>query len=104
MIPRDILFNFKKKKVILQVIINTENSRKEFLLEIDFELRDLVLLTSWITELPYQKKDHSKKKSQLKELRERQEIYKIQGEIIKNGLYYCLVEVKKPKFQAKYLA
>ena len=104
MIPRDILFNFKKKKVILQVIINTENSRKEFLLEIDFELRDLVLLTSWITELPNQKIRSFKKEKPVKGTKgERQEIYKIQGEIIKNGLYYCIVEVKKPKFQAKYL-
>ena len=55
MIPRDILFNFKNKKIIEQVIINTENSRKEFLKEIDFELGDSVLLTSWITELPNQK-------------------------------------------------
>ena len=28
MIPRDILFNFKNKRIIEQVIINTENSRK----------------------------------------------------------------------------
>ena len=38
MIPRGILFNFKIKKIIEQVIINSENSRKEFLQEIDFEL------------------------------------------------------------------
>ena len=55
MILRDILFNFKNKKFIEQVIINTENSRKEFLQEIDFELGDSVLLTSWITELRHQK-------------------------------------------------
>ena len=51
MIPRDILFNFKNKKIIEQVIINTENSRKEFLQEIDFELGDSVfidLMDSWI--------------------------------------------------------
>ena len=31
MIPTDILFIFKIKKIIEQIIINTENSRKEFL-------------------------------------------------------------------------
>ena len=35
MIPRKILFNFKRKSIIDQVIMNTENSRKEFLQEID---------------------------------------------------------------------
>ena len=83
MIPRDILFNFKSKKIIEQVIINTENSRKQFLQEIAFELGDSALLTSWITELPNQKIRSFKKKSQLKVLREREEIYNIKGEIIK---------------------
>ena len=31
--------------------------------------------------------------------RERQEIHSIQAEIIK-GLYYCIVEVKKSRYQA----
>ena len=31
--------------------MNTKNSRKAFLQEIDFEVGDSVLLTSWITEL-----------------------------------------------------
>ena len=71
MIPRDILFNFKNKMIIEQVIINTEKSRKEFLQEIGFELGDSVLLTSWITELSNQEIRSFKKKSQLKVLRER---------------------------------
>ena len=84
MIPRDILFNFKNKKIIEQVIINTENSRNEFLQEIDFELVDSVLLISWITELPYQKIRSFKKEKLVKDTKgERQEIYNIQGEIIK---------------------
>ena len=34
---------------------------------------------------------------------ERQEINSIQAEIIKNGLYYCIFEVKKKsKYQANY--
>ena len=49
---REILFNFKRKSIVEQVIMNTENSRKGFLQEIDFEVGDSVLLTSWITELP----------------------------------------------------
>ena len=52
MIPRETLFNFKRKSIVEQVIMITENSRKTFLQEIDFEVGDSVLLTSWITELP----------------------------------------------------
>ena len=86
MTPRDILFNFKNKKIIEQVIINTENSRKEFLQEIDFELEDSVLLTSRITELPNQKMRSFKKEKPVKGTKgERQEIYNIQGEIIKRS-------------------
>ena len=33
---------------------------------------------------------------------ERQEIHSIQTEIIKKGLYYCIVEVKKSRNQANY--
>ena len=31
MIPREILFKFKRKSIVEQVIVNTENSRKAFL-------------------------------------------------------------------------
>ena len=55
MIPREILFNFKSKSIVEQVIVNTENSRKAFLQEIYFEVGDSVLLNSWITELPNKK-------------------------------------------------
>ena len=51
-IPREILFNFKNKSIVAQVIVNTENSRKAYLQEVDFEVGDSVLLTSWMTELP----------------------------------------------------
>ena len=43
-IPREILFNFKNKSIVEQVIVNTENSRKAFLQEIDFDVGDSVLL------------------------------------------------------------
>ena len=47
MIPREILFNFKNVSIVEQVIEkNTENSRKEFLHEIDFEIGSSVLITS----------------------------------------------------------
>ena len=52
MILKEILFNFERKSIIDQVIRNTENSRKAFLQEIDFEVGDSVLLTSGMTELP----------------------------------------------------
>ena len=42
MIPRKNLFNFKNKSIVEQVIVNTENSRKAFLQEIDFEVGDSV--------------------------------------------------------------
>ena len=38
MILREILFNFKRKSIVEQVIMNTENYRKAFLLEIDLRL------------------------------------------------------------------
>ena len=33
---------------------------------------------------------------------ERQEIHSIQAEILKKGLYYCIVEVKKSRYQTYY--
>ena len=42
MIPRKNLFNFKNKSIVEQVIVNTENSRKSFLQEIDFGVGDSV--------------------------------------------------------------
>ena len=94
--PREILFNFKNKSIVEQVIVNTENSRKEFLQEIDFEVGDLVLLTSWIIKLPNKRIRSFKKEKPMKSTkRERQEIHSIQAEIIKKGLYYCIFEVKK---------
>ena len=46
MIPREILFNFKNKCIVEQVIVNKENSRKASLQKINFEVGDSVLLTS----------------------------------------------------------
>ena len=46
MIPREILFNFKNKSIVEQVIVNTENSRKTSLQKTNFEVGDSVLLTS----------------------------------------------------------
>ena len=81
--------------------MNTENSRKAFLQEIDFEVGDSVLLTSWITELPNIRIRSFKKEKPMKDTKgERQEINSIQAEIIK-GLYYCIVEVKKIKIPNK---
>ena len=45
MISRKNLFNFKKS-IVEQVIMNTENTRKACLQEINFEVGDSVLLTS----------------------------------------------------------
>ena len=46
MIPKEILFNFKNKSIVEQVIVNTENSRKASLQKINFEVGDSVLLSS----------------------------------------------------------
>ena len=89
MIPREILFNFKRKSIVDQVIINTENSRKAFLQEIDFEVGDSVLLTSWITELPNKRIRSFKKEKSMKGTKgERKEIHSIQAEIIKKD---CII-------------
>ena len=66
MIPREILFNFKNKSIVEQVIVNTENSRKVFLQEIYFEVGDSVLLTSWIIELPNKRIRSFKKEKPMK--------------------------------------
>ena len=78
MIPRKYLFNFKRKSIVEQVTMNTENSRKAFLQEIDFEVGDSVLLTSWITELPNKRIRSFKKEKSMKGTKvERQEIHSI---------------------------
>ena len=71
MIPREILFNFKRKSIVEQVIMNAENSRKASLQEIDFEVGDSVLLTSWITELPNKRIKSFKKEKLIKGKKER---------------------------------
>ena len=64
MIPREILFNFKNKSIVVQVIVNTENFRKAFLQEIDFEVEELDLLTSWIPNYQIKEYNRLKKKNQ----------------------------------------
>ena len=84
------------------MIVNTENYRKVFLQEIYFEVGDSVLLTSWITELPNKRIKSFKRQKPIKGTKgERQEIHSIQAEIIKKGLYYCIVEVQKIKIPSK---
>ena len=49
-----------------QVIVNTENYRKTFLQEINFDVGDSVLLTSWMTELSNKRIRSFKKEKQMK--------------------------------------
>ena len=50
---REVLFNYKNKEMIEKVIINTEKSWKFFLSqEIDYDVGDSILITSWHLELP----------------------------------------------------
>ena len=62
MISREVLFNYKNVEMIEKVIINTEKSRKKFIQEIDHDVRDFVLITSWFLELPNIKLDDLKEK------------------------------------------
>ena len=55
MTPREVLFNYKNKEMIEKVIINTEKSRKIFYQEIDYDVGDSILVTSWYLELPNKK-------------------------------------------------
>ena len=103
MIPREILFNLKNKSIVEQVIVNTENSRKAFQQEINFEVGESVLLPSWITELPNKRIRSFKKEKPMEGTKgEKQKIHGIQAEIIKKGLYYCIIEVKKSRYQWIY--
>ena len=76
--------------------MNTENSRKAFLQEINFEVGDSVLLTSWITELPNKRIIPIKKEKITKGTKgERKEINSIQAEIIKKDCIISLLKWKK---------
>ena len=102
MIPREILFNFKNKSIVEQVIANTGNYRKAFLQEIDFEVEDSVLLNSWMTELPNKRIRSFKKEKPMKGTKEeRQEIHNIQAEIIKKD--YIIVSLKWKNQDAKQI-
>ena len=82
--------------------MNTENSRKAFLQEIDFEVGDSVLLTSWITELPHIRIRSFKKEKPMKGTKgERQEINSIQAEIIKKDCIIVSLKWKKIKIPSK---
>ena len=69
-ILREILFNFKNKSIVEQVIVNTENSREAFLQEINFKVGDSALLTSWIAELPNKRIRSFKKEKLMKGTKE----------------------------------
>ena len=71
MILREILFNFKNKNIVKQVIVNSKNSRKAFLQKIDFEVEESVLLASWITELLNKRIRSFKKEKPMKVQKER---------------------------------
>ena len=95
MIPRDFLFNFKDKNIIDEVIINNESSRNSFCKKLILKLETKSywfhrLLNYQINELDLLKKREKPMKGSKEE---RHEIYSIQEEIIKKGLYYCIIEV-----------
>ena len=51
MTPRESLFNYKNKEMVKKEIINTEKSMKNFIQEIDYDVGDTALITSWLLEL-----------------------------------------------------
>ena len=84
MIPREILFNFKTKVLLSKLL---------WILKINFEVGDSVLLTTWITELPNKRIRSFKNEKPMKGTKgERQEIHSIQAEIIKKD--YIIVSLK----------
>ena len=104
MTPREVLFYYKDKEIIEKVIINTEKSRKNFIQEIDYDVGDSVLITSWLLELPIKRIISFKREKPLKGIKEeRKEIHSIKGTITKKGLYYCIVEVKEFRVPSKIL-
>ena len=58
------IIQFQNKSIVEQGIINTENSRKAFLQEIDFEVGHSVLLVSWVVKLRNKRIYLLKRKSQ----------------------------------------
>ena len=93
MTQREVLFNYINKEIIEKVIINTEKSRKNFIQEIDYDVGDSVLITSWLLELPNKRIRPFKREKLLKGTKgERKEIHSIKRTITKKGLYYCIVE------------
>ena len=78
--------------MIEKVIINTENSRKNFIQEIDYDVGDSVLITSWLLELPNKRiRSIKREKSLIGTKGERKEINSIKGTITKKGtlLLHC---------------
>ena len=104
MAPRGFLFNYKNKEIIEKVIINIEKSRKNFIQEIDYDVGDSVLITSWLLELPNKRIRSFKREKPLKGTKgERKEIHSIKGTITKKGFYYCIVEAKEFRVPSKIL-
>ena len=69
MIQREILLNFKTKALLNKLL---------WILKINFEVGDSVLLTSWITELPNKRIRSFKNEKPMKGTKgERQEIHRI---------------------------
>ena len=86
--------------MIEKVIINTENSRKNFIQEIDYDVGHSVLITSWLLELPNKRiRSIKREKSLIGTKGERKEINSIKGTITKKGtLLYMFqnIETKNP--------
>ena len=58
-----VLFNYKNKEMIEKETIHTEMPKKFFYQEIDYNVGDSILITSWHLELPNKKLEHLIEKS-----------------------------------------
>ena len=80
---REVLFNYKNKEIIEKLIINTEKFRKIFYQEIDYDVGDSILITSWHLQLPNKRIRAFNRTKSLKGTKEvRKEIHSINGTII----------------------
>ena len=88
--------------MIEKVIVKTEKSKIKFIQEIDYDIGDSLLITTWLLELPNKRIRSFKKEKTLKGTKgEKKEIYSI-GNNNQKGLNYCIVEVKKFRVSRKF--
>ena len=77
MTTREVLFNYKNKEMIEKIIINTEKSRKNFIQEIDYDVWDSILITSWLLQFSNKRIRSFKIEKSLNELKEKEKRFTV---------------------------